>query len=321
MTLEVLKPGVPYLGCIPKGLQDGTIVEIKGTVPYNRERFEINFLAGMDTSNADRPLHISVRFDENVAVRNTLVRSSWQTEEREGKFPFCQGQSFLMLIIVKSHCYTINVNNQHCWDFVHRIPYYTVTALHIKGSVSIEQIRSVGNCGSSSLTCETAFFNHFYPAYPEPVCPDLSTNFPAVYNPSIPYAYPLCGGLRPGMMIYISGKPTTNPNKFTINLQAGTSPYAPPDVAFHFDVRFFNQSIVRNTRTNNAWHDEETLSASFPFNSICHFDMIIRVTENKYMVAVNGQHFIEFRHRLWPLSRFDTLYIANDISVQSIRFA
>lgn len=62
----------------------------------------------MDPSYADRPLHISVRMNDNVAVRNTLVQNSWQTEERQGRFPFCQGQGFLMTILVKSHCYTVS---------------------------------------------------------------------------------------------------------------------------------------------------------------------------------------------------------------------
>lgn len=49
--------------------------------------------------------------------------------------------------------------------------------------------------------------------------------------------------------------------------------------------------------------------------------MIIKVESDRYMVALNGQHFLEFKHRLTPLSRFDTLYIENDIVVSSIRFA
>lgn len=109
--------------------------------------------------------------------------------------------------------------------------------------------------------------------------------------------------------------------RFTINLQNGTAPYPPPDIAFHFDVRFFNFTVVRNTRCNNAWAAEETTITHFPFQPAVNFDMIIKVESDKYMVALNGQHFLEFRHRLTPLSRFDTLYIENDIVVSSIRFA
>lgn len=110
-------------------------------------------------------------------------------------------------------------------------------------------------------------------------------------------------------------------NRFTINLQSGTAPYPPPDVAFHFDARFYNFTVVRNSRTNNVWGPEETAISHFPFQPAVNFDMIIKVEGDKFMVALNGQHYLEFRHRLTPLSRFDTLYIENDIIVSSIRFA
>ncbi|KAF8768485.1 Galectin-4 like protein [Argiope bruennichi] len=147
------------------------------------------------------------------------------------------------------------------------------------------------------------------------------SNLAPVYNPPIPYAYPIYGGLKSGMMIYISGRPSASAHRFTINFQNGTAPYPPPDIAFHFDVRFFSRSVVRNSRCNNTWAAEENLVAHFPFQPSVNFDLIIRVEFEKFMVAVNGQHFVEFRHRLKPLDRFDTLYIENDVIVSSIRFA
>ncbi|XP_054713004.1 LOW QUALITY PROTEIN: galectin-4-like [Uloborus diversus] len=153
---------------------------------------------------------------------------------------------------------------------------------------------------------------------PAPVQP--SSNLPPVYNPSIPYAYPIYGGLQPGMMIYLSGRPSASANRFTLNFQSGTSPYPPPDISFHFDARFYNRTVVRNSRTNNVYANEELAIPHFPFQQAVNFDMIIRVENDKYMVAINGQHFVEFRHRLFPLSRFDTLSIENDVIISSIRF-
>ncbi|CAL1294161.1 unnamed protein product, partial [Larinioides sclopetarius] len=115
-----------------------------------------------------------------------------------------------------------------------------------------------------------------------------------VYNPSIPYAYPIYGGLKSGMMIYISGRPSANAQ---------------------------SRNVVRNSRTNNVWGGEENMVSHFPFQPAVNFDIIIRVEFERFMVAVNGQHFVEFRHRLKPLDMFDTLYIENDVIVSSIRFA
>ncbi|KAF8781588.1 Galectin-4 like protein [Argiope bruennichi] len=109
--------------------------------------------------------------------------------------------------------------------------------------------------------------------------------------------------------------------RFTINLQKGAAQYPPPDVAFHFDPRFFNRSVVRNTRSSGVWASEETYISHFPFQPGVSFDLVIRVEADRYSVSLNGQHFIDFGHRLRPLEIFDTLYIENDVSISAIRFS
>ncbi|GBN87579.1 Galectin-4 [Araneus ventricosus] len=178
----------------------------------------------------------------------------------------------------------------------------------------MDRVKSFGINGSVEVH-EIEFIDR-----PNPVTP-MRPSLTPVYNPSIPYAYPIYGGLKPGMMIYISGRPTSNPNKFSINLQQGAAEYPPPDVAFHFDPRFFNRSVVRNSRTNGVWATEETHISHFPFHPGVSFDLVIRVEANRYAVSINGQHFTDFRHRLKPLKKFDTLYIYNDVTISSIRFS
>ncbi|GBO42133.1 hypothetical protein AVEN_126512-1 [Araneus ventricosus] len=110
-------------------------------------------------------------------------------------------------------------------------------------------------------------------------------------------------------------------HRFTISLQKGEALYPPPDVAFRFDPRFFNRSIVRSVRYNGLLASEETSISHFPFQPGISFELFIRVEADKYSVSINGQHFIDFRHRLRPLEIFDTLYIENDVSISSIRFS
>jgi len=356
---------IPYRGIIPGGLHDGKLIELKGHIPYGADVFQINLLTGLDP-NSDRPLHISVRFRERIVVRNAMQHDSWGPEERQGLFPFGAGQDFTLLILVDSGAYRIAVNSQHCWEFVHRIPFTRVSSLYIDGNVKIERIEYVDKVTPYQRpgTCMPGVYPGGSGRYPMPgmqpsvcvpppsigiqpgicpipstvilpppenqigICPMPGSNYPSsnsnlspVYNPPIPYAYPIYGGLKPGMMIYISGRPSANPYRFTINLQSGTAPYPPSDIAFHFDVRFYNFTVIRNTRTNNVWAKEEFQVSHFPFQPAVNFDMIIKIEGDRYMVALNGQHFLEFRHRLTPLSRFDTLYIENDVVVSSIRFA
>ncbi|XP_022244618.1 galectin-8-like isoform X2 [Limulus polyphemus] len=140
------------------------------------------------------------------------------------------------------------------------------------------------------------------------------------YNPTLPFSCSLYEGLHSGEMIYISGHPTASPYRFVINLQTGTGPYPPPDVAFHFNPRFDNRSVVRNAQIKNNWGNEESNAPFFPFSPHVNFDMIIHVEDEKYMVAVNGQHFTEFKHRVMPLSTITVLAISGDVVLTSVRF-
>lgn len=83
-------------------------------------RFTVNLMRGTDflgllLGSEDRPLHISVRFQINIAVRNTLKNDSWGSEERYGFFPFAVGNSFSMTIQVERSAYkvsTFNINDE-----------------------------------------------------------------------------------------------------------------------------------------------------------------------------------------------------------------
>lgn len=77
--------------------------------------------------------------------------------------------------------------------------------------------------------------------------------------------------------------------------------------------------MVRNTRDNFIWGEEETSSPVFPFSPGINFEMIIKVENYSLMVAVNGHHFIEYKHRL-PLTSIDTLSIDGDVYINAIRF-
>ncbi|CAL1288567.1 unnamed protein product [Larinioides sclopetarius] len=303
---KILAPTLPFQTGIPGGIHDGKMIEIKGRIPYGAERFEINLMAGYDQSS-DRVLHLSIRFDQHCVVRNHKQYDQWGPEERQGPFPFSFGRDFTMLIAAERTQYRIAVNNQHCWNFAHRLPMNRVNSIAMRGFFEVFQVEFIGRSNPRTQTVPTVQRGR--------------TRLPPVYNPNIPYAYPIYDGLEPGMMIHINGRPSSNPHKFTINLQRGAAQYPPPDVAFHFDPRFFNRSVVRNTRRNGAWAAEETYISHFPFQPGISFELVIRVEADKFSVSINGRHFTDFRHRLRPLEMFDTLYIENDVSISSIRFS
>ncbi|GBN25553.1 Galectin-4 [Araneus ventricosus] len=352
---RVVRPAVPYRGGIPGGVYDGKMIEISGMVPYGAHRFEINLNTGFDSSS-DRALHISVRFDQHCVVRNSYERGCWSVEERNGSFPFSTGREFTLMIMAEMGFYRRQPSPYNPPPIAvcpsakvdpgfmpyRPSPYNPSIAVCPPAKVNpgfmpgvgpgispMPSIPSYPAVPSNPGTCTIPAYPSF-PATTTCVIPPPEqlpgynpggSNLAPVYNPSIPYAYPIYGGLKSGMMVYISGRPSASAQRFTINFQNGTAPYPPPDIAFHLDVRFFSRSVVRNSRTNNVWGGEENMISHFPFQPAVNFDMIIRVEFERFMVAVNGQHFVEFRHRLKPLDMFDTLDIENDIIVSSIRFA
>lgn len=52
-------------------------------------RFNVDFIKGPDVV-----FHFNPRFNEQTIVRNSNLGGYWGPEEREGGFPFVQGQRF-----------------------------------------------------------------------------------------------------------------------------------------------------------------------------------------------------------------------------------
>ncbi|TSL75313.1 Galectin-4 [Bagarius yarrelli] len=136
-----------------------------------------------------------------------------------------------------------------------------------------------------------------------------------IYNPSIPYVGPICGGLRAGMSIYIQGKIQHHISSFHVNLQCGE--FNGCDIAFHFNPRFdLWDKVVFNTFQNGSWEGEEKVR-EMPFRKGEHFEIVIAINSEGYQVNVNGREFYLFQHRM-PLERVCGLEIGGDVSIDSI---
>lgn len=143
-----------------------------------------------------------------------------------------------------------------------------------------------------------------------------------LYNPVVPLYYPI-PGLQTNTMIYMSAKPNSFFSRFNINILR-TVGSANPDTIFHFDVRrnFGDNTpaVVRNSQIDGSWGSEERISPGFPFKAGVNFDLMIRVESSRFLVAVNGQHFIDYPHRT-EYQNANIFSIEGDVSVSSIRFS
>ncbi|XP_048777838.1 galectin-5-like isoform X2 [Ostrea edulis] len=144
----------------------------------------------------------------------------------------------------------------------------------------------------------------------------------SIHNPPVPFVTPISGGILPGKKIFISGVLNPNAQRFTVNLICGPHDGG-GDIAFHFDVRIRvggqRDVIVRNSCQGGGWGAEERHSPCFPFVPNAKFDIKIKTKPGKFKIAVNKQHLLEFRHRMKPLDRINTLQILGDLRLTEVR--
>lgn len=300
------KPEIPYFTTFCTEL--GSIVVMQGRIPFGSKGFDINLMVGSVISeqmkrSGDIGFHFNPRFDEQTVIRNNRRNNVWGPEERDPKaMPFVCGQHFQLMILVTEQSYKVAVNGKHFIDFEHRIPVSCVGVLNINGNIEMDSI-------------ELRRENRYRPQ----TLPVQSVNcFTPVYNPPLPYHQIFPEGLREGIMVYVSGRLNSSPDRFAIDFCSGTEPFN--DIAFHFNVRMRESVIVRNTKQSDNWGPEERQIPNFPFAAGVNFDMIFRVESNRFMVAVNGQHLIQYLHRI-PIQSVNAFSISGDVIIASIRFS
>ncbi|XP_059164703.1 galectin-4-like [Physella acuta] len=305
---------LPYSGHIPGGVQVGSEVVITGKTAPNFERFSINLCTGANLDQ-DCALHFNPRFSDGKVVRNHKQAGNWGGEETNGGMPFKRDHSFEIYIKATQQGYEVKVNHDHFCNFNHRIPKESVQFLHIAGDCIITSIQPLGGQSySMGQNFPQAQGQFLFTQYAAPAAP--------IHNPPVPFSTSIPGGLYPGKMIFITGVPSPNANKFTINLICGPSDAS--DISLHFDVRFnFNGErnlVVRNHKQNGSWGQEERQQSHFPFIPGTSFELVILTEPNCFKVAVNNQHFIEFAHRVQPFQRTDHVTVNGDISLSQVRF-
>ena len=85
-------------------------------------------------------MHLSVRFDENVVVRNTKTNDKWQNEERGGGMPFVPGQPFVVTVVAQKEGFEVGVNGSHFTHYKYRVPLTKDMSVQLKNVPHIEKV-------------------------------------------------------------------------------------------------------------------------------------------------------------------------------------
>ncbi|XP_046509701.1 galectin-8 isoform X2 [Equus quagga] len=295
----ISNPIIPYVGTIPEQLEPGTLIVVRGHVPNDSDRFQVDLQCGSSVKpRADVAFHFNPRFKRsNYIVCNTLKNEKWGWEEITYDMPFKKERSFEIVFMVLKDKFQVAANGKHILLYAHRISPEKIDTLGISGKVNIH---SVGFSFSSDLRSTQAS--------------TLELTEISREN-TLPFVARLNSSMGPGRTIVVKGEVNTNAKRFNVDLKSGKS----KDIALHLNPRFNTKAFVRNSFLQESWGEEERNITSFPFSPGMYFEMIIYCDVREFKVAVNGVHSLEYKHRFKELSSIDMLEIDGDIHLLEVR--
>uniref|UniRef100_A0A914L7R7 Galectin domain-containing protein n=2 Tax=Meloidogyne TaxID=189290 RepID=A0A914L7R7_MELIC len=124
-------------------------------------------------------------------------------------------------------------------------------------------------------------------------------------------------GFAPPKRIRFVGFPTNTTDRFTINLYSDGVPDKTATTLFHFNPRFNDKQVIRNTWSPITGWEEEEHYGGFPFKIGEPFVLeFIAAPENTIIVNVDSQPFVNFSRD--DLSKLSTLGVSSAIELSSV---
>ncbi|MXQ92058.1 hypothetical protein E5288_WYG009862 [Bos mutus] len=348
---------IPYVGTISEQLEPGTLIVLRGHVPSDSDRFQVDLQCGSSVKpRADVAFHFNPRFKRaNCVVCNTLRNEKWGWEEITYDMPFKKEKSFEIVIMVLKEKFQaggccllfvqVAVNGRHTLLYAHRISPERIDTLGIYGKVIIHSVgfsfsSDLGSTQGSTLeptgiSKENVNIKSLKPSNRG----DISKIVPrTVYTKSkgSPANHTLtCAKILPTNCLsktlpFVArlnssmgpGRTVVIKGEVNTNAKGFTVDLLSgksKDIALHLNPRLNVKAFVRNSFLQEAWGEEERNITCFPFSPGMYFEMIIYCDAREFKVAVNGVHSLEYKHRFKELSKVDTLEINGDIHLLEVR--
>nr|XP_019602525.1 PREDICTED: galectin-8 isoform X4 [Rhinolophus sinicus] len=323
-------PIIPFVETIPEQLVPGTLIVIRGHVPDDSDRFQVDLQCGSSVKpRADVIFHFNPRFKRNnCIVCNTLKNERWGWEEITYDMPFKKEKSFEIVIMVLKEKFQVAVNGKHTLLYAHRMSPEKIDTLGIYGKVKIHSVgfsfSSVQNAGVSQLPSNRGDTDKIVPrsVYTKSRGSAVSHSLTCAkilpincLSKTLPFVARLNSPMGAGRTVVVKGEVNRNAKGFNVDLLSGKS----KDIALHLNPRLNAKAFVRNSFIQESWGEEERNITCFPFSPGMYFEMIIYCDVKEFKVAINGVHSLEYRHRFKELTNIDTVEIDGDIHLLEVR--
>jgi len=284
---------VPYLSRLEAGanvISPGQSVLVRGYINTKKSTFDISLGTGPRVDGNDRDdilLFISTNVNNGTVTLNSLTNNQWQKEVKL-KHTFKVGPTFEYRIRAHEDRYEIFADRHHLVDFPYRQSLSQLSHIYVTGEVEL-----------CYVTWEGKYYNVPYEATIQSRnTPNSADNFKLGQRLNVTGQW-------------VANKQTKKPaQRFSINLYAGN------DIAFHFQPRFSEKAVIRNSQVDNNWQKEEK-KGGFPFDRTRNFDVTLICEEKGFKCIVDGVDFCTFNHRL-TTRPIDRILIDGDIDLHAV---
>jgi len=117
------------------------------------------------------------------------------------------------------------------------------------------------------------------------------------------------GSLKTGQRVYVYGVPKGD---FSVNFLGGNG-----DILFHFNPRFSEKQVVRNSCQGGTWGNEER-EGHFPFKKEVGFDLAVQNEPYSLQLFLNGERIGTFAHRANPERDYQALRIEGQVEITGV---
>ncbi|KAG7283552.1 hypothetical protein CRUP_026479 [Coryphaenoides rupestris] len=137
---------------------------------------------------------------------------------------------------------------------------------------------------------------------------------------AVPFRGHIKDGLRIGKRIIVVGVVGSRPDRFYILLSRGqgVQQKPPTDVALELCVNMKERQVLCRACVSGTWGDPQRTIPFFPFITGQPYKIEISCQQSRFLVSVDGQQLLGFRHKVSPLQDIDTLWIAGGLRITKL---